>query len=406
MKSTAGNSSAGKWFSLFVIAATGVVASLPFHDPSNRSSQSNGESDEKGVSLRISSEETGEALDNAPRPVAAPRIQGATLQQPARATPSDGEAPSDYQPQERRSIPPGERPSWETSGYPRNATGVGVTPPPPFAHESRDDEARDDEARDDEARDEESRDVEARDDEAHDSDAVATSDDGNEPQQRADGTPSGPGTFEYDELPPSRYATDNSSAGSFVYGTDDAGENNEVGDETAEREDVLPAPRSENLANEDVLPAPGDRSSSSDDELPPPRPRLTISEDKLPAPRSTYGNSRLADDGFRPAVGRTVSSADRPSADEDDNTIRPPVTRLVRLGPPDPKSAPIRAPQFHVIRDGDSLDGIAKHYWGDASRWRAIYSANRDLLSDPDLLPIGVSLKIPNDAFYQSLRRK
>ena len=78
MKSTAGNSSTGKWFSLIVIAATGVVASLPFRNPNKSPIQT---SADDGVSLRISSD-SDDSLNNAPRPVSTPRINGASLQQP------------------------------------------------------------------------------------------------------------------------------------------------------------------------------------------------------------------------------------------------------------------------------------------------------------------------------------
>ena len=49
----------------------------------------------------------------------------------------------------------------------------------------------------------------------------------------------------------------------------------------------------------------------------------------------------------------------------------------------------------HRIVDGDSLAALAERYLGSASRAGEIFQANRDVLLDPQLLPIGVELKIP-----------
>jgi nucleoid-associated protein YgaU len=49
----------------------------------------------------------------------------------------------------------------------------------------------------------------------------------------------------------------------------------------------------------------------------------------------------------------------------------------------------------HRIVDGDTLEGLAQRYLGSADRAREIFDANRDVLADPKLLPIGVELKIP-----------
>lgn len=50
----------------------------------------------------------------------------------------------------------------------------------------------------------------------------------------------------------------------------------------------------------------------------------------------------------------------------------------------------------HKIVDGDSLPRLAEQYLGSASRADEIFACNRDVLSDPELLPIGVRLRIPS----------
>ena len=66
------------------------------------------------------------------------------------------------------------------------------------------------------------------------------------------------------------------------------------------------------------------------------------------------------------------------------------------------------APPTHKIIDGDSLASLAERYLGSASRAMEIYEANRSVLAQPEILPIGVELKIPraDQAAAQSLSQK
>jgi nucleoid-associated protein YgaU len=56
---------------------------------------------------------------------------------------------------------------------------------------------------------------------------------------------------------------------------------------------------------------------------------------------------------------------------------------------------PADGPQIHKIVDGDTLADLAARYLGSAARAMEIYQANRDQLTDPEILPIGLELKIP-----------
>ena len=53
------------------------------------------------------------------------------------------------------------------------------------------------------------------------------------------------------------------------------------------------------------------------------------------------------------------------------------------------------AARSHKVVDGDTLAALAQRYLGSAARAQEIFEANRDLLADPELLPIGAELKIP-----------
>lgn len=52
----------------------------------------------------------------------------------------------------------------------------------------------------------------------------------------------------------------------------------------------------------------------------------------------------------------------------------------------------------YTVVKGDSLSRIAKHVYGNANRWREIFEANRDQISNPDLIQPGQVLKIPADS--------
>jgi nucleoid-associated protein YgaU len=50
---------------------------------------------------------------------------------------------------------------------------------------------------------------------------------------------------------------------------------------------------------------------------------------------------------------------------------------------------------MHSVEPGDSLSKIAKKYYGDASKWKMIYEANRDDIKNPDLIHPGQVFRIP-----------
>ena len=50
----------------------------------------------------------------------------------------------------------------------------------------------------------------------------------------------------------------------------------------------------------------------------------------------------------------------------------------------------------HTVAKGESLSKIAKHYYDDMMKYKAIFDANRDLLDNPDVIHPGQVLTIPN----------
>lgn len=50
----------------------------------------------------------------------------------------------------------------------------------------------------------------------------------------------------------------------------------------------------------------------------------------------------------------------------------------------------------HIVKSGETLGKIAKHYYKDASKYQAIFNANTDKLKNPDLIYPDQELVIPN----------
>jgi nucleoid-associated protein YgaU len=53
-------------------------------------------------------------------------------------------------------------------------------------------------------------------------------------------------------------------------------------------------------------------------------------------------------------------------------------------------------PRTYVVKKGDSLSKIAKVFYGDVKKWKKIFEANRDKISNPDLIRPGQELVIPD----------
>lgn len=60
---------------------------------------------------------------------------------------------------------------------------------------------------------------------------------------------------------------------------------------------------------------------------------------------------------------------------------------------PKPKQA--SKARRHVVKSGDTLGSIAADKLGSARRWGEIFDLNRDDIADPDMLTVGVELRLP-----------
>jgi len=62
-----------------------------------------------------------------------------------------------------------------------------------------------------------------------------------------------------------------------------------------------------------------------------------------------------------------------------------------------PAPAPEAPPaQKYTVKGGDTLSKISKQFYGDANQYMRIFEANRDQLSDPNMIDVGQVLTIPS----------
>jgi nucleoid-associated protein YgaU len=60
----------------------------------------------------------------------------------------------------------------------------------------------------------------------------------------------------------------------------------------------------------------------------------------------------------------------------------------------DPSLAPKQ--KTYTVAAGDSLSKIAKQFYGNANQYTKIFEANRNVLSDPNMVKVGQELVIPD----------
>ena len=53
------------------------------------------------------------------------------------------------------------------------------------------------------------------------------------------------------------------------------------------------------------------------------------------------------------------------------------------------------AQKTYTVQPGDTMQKIAQAVYGDGARWREIFEANRDKISDPNMIQVGQELVIP-----------
>ncbi len=108
-----------------------------------------------------------------------------------------------------------------------------------------------------------------------------------------------------------------------------------------------------------------------------------------------------------PAVYRTVVSGDSLSKisleqygvihlyDVIFDANKPMLTHPDKIYPGQVLRIPPVDPPTHTVAKGETLGGIAKHWYGNAKRYSDIFEANRGTLASPDVVEVGMNLTIP-----------
>ncbi len=107
-----------------------------------------------------------------------------------------------------------------------------------------------------------------------------------------------------------------------------------------------------------------------------------------------------------PAQSQLEAAADDPTGtvedgivlepEEDEALPKPvaaPETELKAAG--QEKSAVEQKYTEYVVRPGDTLSGIAKKFYKDGRLFGRIYEANKDVIPNPNKLPLGAKIRIP-----------
>jgi LysM repeat protein len=79
-----------------------------------------------------------------------------------------------------------------------------------------------------------------------------------------------------------------------------------------------------------------------------------------------------------------------------DNTLNAMRVDAPKPAPAPPPPPPTRVERIHEVVAGESLSKIALKYYGNGNKYMNIFEANRDILSNPDLIKPGQKLRIPD----------
>jgi len=135
------------------------------------------------------------------------------------------------------------------------------------------------------------------------------------------------------------------------------------------------------------------------------------------APRPQPTQSSTSNDRALPGAGGPVTAqdtgsaaqADKPRPDEQkteerstsQSVLRHPSSVVRDLSSDSPnvpgrqKTAPAKTARFHVVRQGETLSGIAQQYYGSPNDWRKILTANEKTIKDANKIAPGTKLIIP-----------
>jgi tetratricopeptide (TPR) repeat protein len=133
----------------------------------------------------------------------------------------------------------------------------------------------------------------------------------------------------------------------------------------------------------------------------PPRPPTNTPAPPAPPPASHSLDSSEPEQLAPLAINTTespITAAPEPEPEVPSVPTPPVATNSRPMAPTPPPASPPATPtsyRRHVVAKGDTLFSLAQRYYGNRSRWRDIYAANRHVLPNESALSIGMELRIP-----------
>ncbi len=131
----------------------------------------------------------------------------------------------------------------------------------------------------------------------------------------------------------------------------------------------------------------------------------------LPALASSSSSSSASSDGFDIPIAAPSDDASAPAPQAGPNPNAPilraplsgdglnmPASAQAATSRPQPRPQPSDASptRHYTVKSGDTLYNLAQRFYGNRTRWKEIYEANREVLkSERGMLRIGMELKIP-----------
>ncbi|MBX3736767.1 MAG: LysM peptidoglycan-binding domain-containing protein [Candidatus Didemnitutus sp.] len=92
---------------------------------------------------------------------------------------------------------------------------------------------------------------------------------------------------------------------------------------------------------------------------------------------------------------RTRPAATRPEPVSPPPTARSSAATAPKQTPAAQTPQPARGARTHTVRPGDTLSSLSQRYYGNRSRWRDIYQANRATMRNEGDLKVGAQIMIP-----------
>lgn len=113
--------------------------------------------------------------------------------------------------------------------------------------------------------------------------------------------------------------------------------------------------------------------------------------------RIRNANPTLAKGGFRVGVVLAIPDASINNHEKNNATAanKAPVKSMAPTLSTTPQHTPATSNREYIVQAGDTLARIATKLYGRPGAWQEIYNANREILSAPEKLSVGMKLRLP-----------